>query len=166
MAEAINDQINAEYYSAFLYLSMATKFEDLDLPGFANWMRVQFQEEEYHAMRFLDHMVERGVRVKIKEIAAPPADWAGPLEIFEAAYEHELMVTGLINDLARIAVEDNDFASQQMLQWFIAEQVEEEDNTSSIASKIRMVQEAPGGIYLLDQELAQRVYAEPPPEGG
>jgi ferritin len=166
MAEAINDQINAEYYSAFLYLSMATKFEDMDLPGFANWMRVQFQEEEYHAMRFLDHMVERGVRVKIKEIAAPPADWAGPLEIFEAAYEHELMVTGLINDLARIAVEDNDFASQQMLQWFIAEQVEEEDNTSSIASKIRMVQEAPGGIYLLDQELAQRVYAEPPPEGG
>jgi len=164
MADAINEQINAEFYSAFLYLSMATKLEDMTLSGLANWMRVQYEEEVFHAMKFLDHMVERGERVHLKEIAAPQTEWDGPLAMWEAAYEHELKVTGMINDLMSIAVEDKDYASQQFLQWYVEEQVEEEDNTSTIRDKIAMVTEAHGGLYMLDKELAARTFT--PPAGG
>ena len=165
MAKAINDQINAEFYSAHLYLSMAAYFEDNTLPGFANWMRVQFQEEEFHAMKFLDHMVERGARVNLKEIAAPGTDWDSPLAAFQAVYEHEQKVTGMINNLVKIAMEENDYASHQFMQWFVEEQVEEEDSTSTIRDKIKMVQDMPGGLYMLDQELAARVYTPPPQTG-
>ncbi len=164
MAEAINEQINAEFYSAFLYLSMATKLEDLTFSGFAKWMRVQYEEEVFHAMKFLDHMVERGERVVLKEIAAPETEWDGPLAMWDAAYKHELLVTGLINNLMRIAVEEDDFASQQFLQWYVGEQVEEEDNTSTIRDKIKMVREMPGGLFMLDKELATRTFT-PPAEG-
>ena len=163
MAKTINDQINAEYYSAFLYLSMAAQFEDMDLPGFANWMRVQTLEEEGHAMRFFDHMVDRGERVELKAIAAPPTKWKSPLEIFEAAYEHEKKVTAMITNLAKIATTENDFASRQMLDWFIFEQVEEEDNTSTIAAKLRRIGSSSEGLYMLDNELAQRVFTPVPP---
>lgn len=165
MAKAINDQINAEFYSAHLYLSMAAYFEDNTLPGFANWMRVQFLEEEFHAMKFLDHMVERDARVVLKEIAAPETEWDSPLAAFKAAYEHELKVTGMINNLVKIAIEENDFASQQFLQWYVTEQVEEESNTSTVRDKIKMVQDMPGGLYMLDQELATRVFTPPAATG-
>jgi ferritin len=161
MANAINEQINAEFYSAFLYLSMATQLEEMNLPGFANWMRVQKEEEEFHAMKFFDYLVSRQSRVALKEIAAPPVEWESPLEIFEAAYKHEQHVTALINGLVKIAMEEGDFASLQMLQWFVEEQVEEEDNTSTIRDKIEMVQDAPGGMYMLDQEMAVRVFTPP-----
>ena len=164
MADAINEQINAEFYSAFLYLSMATKLEDTTFPGFANWMRVQYKEEVFHAMKLLNHMVERGERVYLKQIDAPETEWDGPYAMWAAAFEHEVKVTGLINALMRIAVDEDDFASQQFLQWYVEEQVEEEDNTSTVRDKIAMVQDMPGGLYMLDQEMAQRVYT-PPPEG-
>ena len=161
MATAINEQINAEFYSAFLYLSMAAQLEEMNLPGFAHWMRVQKDEEEFHAMKFLDYLVSRQARVLLKEITAPPVGWDSPLEIFEAAYKHEQHVTSLINGLVKVAMEEGDFASLQMLQWFVNEQVEEEDNTSTIRDKIKMVQDAPGGMYMLDQELAARVFIPP-----
>ena len=166
MAKAINEQINAEFYSAFLYLSMAAQFEEMNLPGFANWMRVQFKEEEFHAMKFLDHMVERGERVVLDEIAAPQVEWDSALAMFDAAYEHEMKVTGMINDLVKIAMEDNDFASNNFLQWYVEEQVEEEDNTSTVRDKIKMVQDMPGGLYMLDKELAARMWTEPATEEG
>jgi ferritin len=125
---------------------------------------VQYEEEVFHAMKFLNHMVERGERVVLKEIAAPETEWDGPLAMWEAAYEHELKVTGMINELMRIAVDENDFASQQFLQWYVEEQVEEEDNTSTIRDKISMVKEMHGGIYMLDRELAARAF-NPPAEG-
>jgi ferritin len=161
MADAINEQINKEFYSAHLYLAMAAQFQDMNLPGFANWMRVQFQEEEFHAMRFLDHLVGRGMRVQLKQIDGPPRDWDTALVIFTEAYDHEVKVTGMINDLVRIAMEENDFATQQFLQWYVAEQVEEEDNTSTARDKIKMVQDMPGGLYMLDQEMATRVFTPP-----
>lgn len=165
MADAINEQINAEFYSAFLYLSMAAKLEDMTFPGFANWMKVQYQEEVFHAQKFMDHMYNRGERVLLKEIAAPETEWEGPHAMWEAAYEHETKVTGMINNLMKIAVEDDDFASQQFLQWYVEEQVEEEDNTSTIRDKIAMVQEMAGGLYMLDQELAARTFTPPPASG-
>jgi ferritin len=164
MADAINEQINAEFYSAFLYLSMATKLEDMTLPGFAKWMRVQYEEEVFHGMKLLDHMVERGQRVHLRDIAAPPVEWEDPLEIFSEAYEHEVKVTEMINNLVRTAMDDNDFATNQFLLWYVEEQVEEEDNTSTIRDKIKLVNEMPGGLYMLDKELATRTFT-PPPEG-
>jgi ferritin len=164
MADAINEQINKEFYSAFLYLSMATKLEDMTLPGFANWMRVQYEEEVFHAMKLLNHLVERGERVNLKEIEAPPVEWKSPLEIFSEAYDHEVKVTEMINNLVRIAMDDNDFATNQFLLWYVEEQVEEEDNTSTIRDKIKLVDEMPGGLYMLDKELATRTFT-PPPEG-
>jgi ferritin len=164
MADAINEQINKEFYSAFLYLSMATKLEDMTLPGFANWMRVQYEEEVFHAMKLLNHLVERGERVNLKEIEAPPVEWKSPLEIFSEAYDHEVKVTDMINNLVRIAMDDNDFATNQFLLWYVEEQVEEEDNTSTIRDKIKLVDEMPGGLYMLDKELAARTF-NPPPEG-
>jgi ferritin len=164
MADAINEQINKEFYSAFLYLSMATKLEDMTFAGFANWMKVQYEEEVFHAMKFMDHMAERGERVYLKEIDAPDTEWEGPYAMWDAAYEHEVKVTGMINNLMRIAVDENDFASQQFLQWYVEEQVEEEDNTSTIRDKIAMVQDMAGGLYMLDQELAARTFT-PPAEG-
>ena len=161
MADAINEQINAEFYSAFLYLSMATKLDDMTFAGFANWMKVQYEEEVFHAMKFVNHMAERGERVVLKEIDAPETEWEGPHSMWEAAYEHEVKVTGMINDLMRIAVDENDFASQQFLQWYVEEQVEEEDNTSTIRDKIAMVQDMAGGLYMLDQELAARTFTPP-----
>ena len=164
MADAINEQINKEFYSAHLYLAMAAQFEEMNLPGFANWMRVQFEEEEFHAMKFLNHMVGRGMRVELKQIDSPPREWDSAYDIFAGAYDHEVKVTGMINDLVKISLEENDFASHQFLQWYVAEQVEEEDNTSTGRDKIAMVQNMPGGLYMLDKEMATRVFI-PPAEG-
>jgi ferritin len=127
-------------------------------------MKVQYEEEVFHAMKFMDHMYERGERVVLKEIAAPETEWEGPLAMWEAAYEHEMKVTGMINDLMTIAVDDRDYASQQFLQWYVEEQVEEEDNTSTLRDKIAMVKDMPGGLYMLDKELATRTFT-PPAEG-
>ena len=165
MQNALNEQVNAELYSAYLYLSMEAFFESANLPGFANWMRVQTQEEVSHAMKIYDYVNERGGRVRLKQIAAPPAEWKSPLAVFEAAYKHEQKVTGLINDLVDLAIEEKDHAANMFLQWFVNEQVEEEKNAEEIVQKLKLMADAPGAMYMLDNEMAQRVFTPPATQG-
>jgi len=164
MEDAINGQINREMYSAYLYVSMATHFEEQSLDGFAKWMHCQAEEEMVHAMKFYRYLNERGGRVRMLAIEEPAHHWETPLALFEAVYEHEQHVTSLINGLMTRAIDEKDYASQQMLQWFIEEQVEEEDSASSIVDKIKLMADAPGGLYMLDKELGTRVFT-PPAEG-
>lgn len=165
MEEALNGQLNAELYSAYLYLSMAAYFESADLPGFASWMRVQDREEQFHAMKFYDYILERGGRVMLGPIEAPPSDWDSPLAVFEATLKHEQKVTGLINDLVYLAREEKDNASEIFLQWFVNEQVEEEDNAGTVLGQLKLIKDSPQALYTMDKEMAQRVFAPPTTEG-
>lgn len=158
MVEALNRQINAEIYSAYLYLSMAAYFDSLGLKGFANWMRVQWQEELTHAMKLYDYVVERGGRVRLYAIEEPPGDWGSPLAVFEHTYEHEVNVTKRIHELVELAMEEKDYATYNMLQWFVAEQVEEEANASEIVDKLRLIGSDGRGLLMLDRELAARQF--------
>ena len=166
MEKALNGQLNAEFYSAYLYLSMAGYFESIDLKGFANWMRVQVQEEQFHAMKLYDYIFERGGKVSLRLIDAPPSDWDCPLAVFEATLEHEQKVTGLINDLVYLAREEKDNASEIYLQWFVKEQVEEEDNVSTVLAQLKLVKDSPEALFMMDKEMAQRVFTPPTAEGG
>ncbi|MGO9121901.1 MAG: ferritin [Desulfomonilaceae bacterium] len=163
--EAFNKQLNAELYSAYLYLSMAAYFESINLRGFANWMRCQVQEEIVHAMKFNDFIVERGGRVTLMQIEGPPTKWASPLNAFEEAYRHEQKVTGLINDLVNIAIEEKDHASNAFLQWFVTEQVEEESSADGVVQKLKLAGDHGGGMFMIDQELAARVFTMPVAQG-
>lgn len=165
MEKVLNEQINAEFYSAYLYLSMEAYFESVNLPGFANWMRVQIQEESMHAMKIYDFVNERGGRVILKSVAEPQAEWESPLAAFEAAYKHEQFVTGRINSLVSLAIEEKDHAANAFLQWFVNEQVEEEKSADDIVQKLKLIADAPGGMYMIDQELGQRVFTPPITEG-
>lgn len=165
MEQDLNDQINAELYSAYLYLSMAAYFEATNLPGFAGWMRVQTQEELMHAMKFYDYVNERDGRVSLKSIAGPPTEWESPLAVFEATYKHEQAVTGRINDLVDLAVKEKDHTTNTFLQWFVTEQVEEEQSADEIVQKLKKIADAPGAMYMLDNELGQRVFTPPTNEG-
>lgn len=164
MMKALNKQLNAELYSAYLYLSMAAYFESKNLKGFANWMRVQAQEELMHAMKFFDYVNERGGRVYLEVIEKPPTEWKSPLDVFEATYEHEVKVTSMINDLVNMAMEEKDHATCNMLQWFVAEQVEEEASVDEIRQQLRMIKEDGRGIMMLDRELKQRTFTPPAQE--
>ena len=163
--KALNKQINAELYSAYLYLSMVAYFESVNLPGFANWMKVQTQEELMHAMKIYDFVNERGGRVVLKAIEAPPTEWDSPLDAFEATYKHEQKVTGLINNLVNLAIEEKDHATNSFLQWFVNEQVEEESSVDNVAQKLKMVEKSPGGVFMIDSELGQRVFTPPTTKG-
>ena len=165
MEYALNEQINSELYSAYLYLSMVAYFESMNLPGFANWMRIQVQEESMHVMKIYDFVNERNGRVILKSIAEPPAEWESPLAAFEAAYKHEQLVTGRINDLVNLAIEEKDHATNTFLQWFVNEQVEEELSVNKVVQKLKMMDNAPGGQFLIDRELGQRVFTPPTTEG-
>ncbi len=156
MVEALNKQINEEFYSAYLYLAMASYLESQKLKGAAKWMEIQYEEEISHAMKFYAYMNERGARVVLKAIKEPQKEWNSMLEVFQDAYEHEQYITGLINDLANLAIEEKDHATLALLQWFINEQVEEEANTSEIVDKINFVKNSPHGLYMLDRELGER----------
>ncbi|MCK5556801.1 MAG: ferritin, partial [Candidatus Hydrogenedentes bacterium] len=123
MRDALDEQLNWELYSAYLYVSMSAYFDSVNLPGFANWMRVQAQEELVHAMKFYDFINERGGRVTLQPVEGPPTEWSSPLDAFENAYRHEQKVTGLINDLVNLAVKERDHATNIFLQWFVTEQV-------------------------------------------
>ena len=123
---ALGKQLNAELFSSYLYLSMSAYFQSISLPGFANWMRVQAQEELVHAMKFYDFINDRNGRVMLQKVDGPPTEWSSPLDVFESTYQHEQKVTGLINDLVNLAVAERDHATEIFLQWFVAEQVEEE----------------------------------------
>ncbi|MCE5214178.1 MAG: ferritin [Methanobacterium sp.] len=164
MANAINIQLNAELYSGYLYLSMAAYFESTDLSGFANWMRVQAQEELSHAMKFYDYLVQRGARVTLTEIEAPPTEWDSTIAVFEHVYEHEQMVTGLINKLVDLAISISDHATNNFLQWYVAEQVEEEESASGVLQKVKLAGEDSSGLLMLDQELGTRVFHPPAQE--
>lgn len=156
MEAAINKQINAELYSSFLYLSMSAHFESLNFRGFAGWLKIQAQEENSHAMRFYDHLIERGGKVKLEAIEAPKSEWKNPLEVFTDAYEHELKVTAMIYKLVEIARDEKDYAAESMLKWFVDEQVEEEANTSEIVGILKMIGDSKGSLYQLDHQLGKR----------
>jgi len=132
----------------------------------AQWMRVQVLEELEHAQKFFDHIVERDGRVELGAIAKPQAEWKSPLDAFQAAYKHEQFITGKINELMKLSREENDYASQSMLQWFVDEQVEEESSTSKIAQQLEMVKDSPNALLMLDRELGARVYTPPVQSGG
>lgn len=161
MQDALNDQINAELYSAYLYLSMEAYFVSVNLPGFANWMRAQTQEELMHAMKIYDFVNEQGGRVILKEIVQPQTKWKSPLAAFEAVYKHEQKVTGLINNLVNLAISEKDHTTNSFLQWFVNEQVEEEASANDVLQKLKMTDEAPDGCFLIDRELGQRVFTPP-----
>lgn len=161
MSDAMNKQINAEMYSAYMYLSMAAWFEKENLTGFANWMKVQAQEEMAHAMKFYNFIIERQGAVKLMAIDCPPSDWNGPLAVFQDVLKHEQKVTGLINGLTDIAVAEKDYASQIFLQWFVSEQVEEEAAAEAMVQKLKLMAGAPGAIFMLDRELGGRVFTPP-----
>jgi len=165
MEKALNEQINAEMYSAYLYLSMESYFRSLDLSGFANWMRVQVREEMVHAMKIYDFVDQRGGRIILKSIAVPQTEWKSPLAVFEATYKHEQKVTGLINELVSLAIKEKDHATHTFLQWFVNEQVEEESSADKIIQQMKMMENAPGGMFMLDRELGQRVFTPPATEG-
>ena len=156
MQNALNGQMNAELYSSYLYLSMNAYFKSVNLDGFANWMYYQAQEELEHAMKFYDFIAQRGGRIQLAQIEAPPAEWNSPLGVFEDTLAHEQKVTGLINDLVEIANEEKDHASQIFLQWFVSEQVEEEDSVGGVLEQLKLMGEAKGGLFMMDREMAKR----------
>lgn len=159
--DALNEQINAEFWSAYLYLSMGLHFEAEGMPGVANWFKIQFKEEQAHATIFMNYVNQRGGRVSLKPIEAVPTAWASPLEAFKATLEHEKKVTALINDLYSLAESEKDYATRDRLNWFVSEQVEEEDNCRTLIDKFSLIGNDGMGLYMLDQELASRVYTAP-----
>jgi ferritin len=163
MQDAINEQINWELYSGYLYLSMAAQFSRLGMPGGQNWMTVQYQEELAHAQKMFDYVTTRGGRVTLEAIAKPLTDWAAGLDMFKDALAHEEKVTGRIHDLASLALEIKDHATYNFLQWFIAEQVEEEETASDMVQKFTMAGEHPAGLYQLDKDLQARIFTPPAP---
>jgi len=164
MQAALNDQLNAEAYSAYLYWSMSACFEAANLKGFASWMRAQALEEMVHAAKFFDFVNQRRGRVILGQIKAPPTEWASPLEAFEAAFKHECYVTSRIHDLVALAAAEKDHATASFLRWFVDEQVEEEATADEIVQKLRQIADSPGGLFMLDRELAARKFS--PPAGG
>ena len=161
--EALNAQINAELWSAYLYLSMSMDAEAKGLKGVANWFYIQFQEEQDHARIFMNYILSRDAEVTLRPIAQVRTSWAPPLEMFRDTLEHEKKVTALINDLAAIAAEDKDYASSNMLVWFIDEQVEEEESARGMITACEAVEGNKFGMYMLDKELAARTYSQAAP---
>jgi ferritin len=161
--EAINAQINAEFWSAYLYLSMAMKFEAEGRAGIANWFKIQFKEEQAHAEIFMNYVNSRGGRVVLKPVDAVPTDWASPLDAFKATLEHEGKVTALINNLYALAEAEHDYATRGKLDWFISEQVEEEETAQGLVDRLTMIGDNAVALYMLDQELAARVFNTPAP---
>ena len=156
MISAINDQIKAEFDSAYIYLAMSAYFKDAGLVGMSHWMKKQYSEEVEHAEKFIDYLYERGARVIIPEIAKPKESYADALEVFKTAYNHEQYVTSRIYKLVDLAISEKDYATQSMLQWFVNEQMEEEDNTGSIVAKLEFLGSDKHAVYIVDRELAAR----------
>ncbi len=154
--KAINEQINKELFSAYLYWSMAAWFEEQNLKGFGTWMRVQEGEERVHATKLFDFLIERGGTVKLASIEAPKLAWKSPLDAFEEAYEHEQFITKSIHDLRTLAEKEKDSATEVMLNWFVSEQVEEEANTSEIVGQLKLVKDMPPALMMLDHRLGKR----------
>lgn len=163
--DPFNVQLNFELYSSYLYFSMSAYFEDINLQGFASWMRVQAQEELVHAMKFYNFIVERNGRVVMATIDAPPTNWDSPLGAFEATYKHECGISARINELVNLTMEQKDYSANVFLQWFVTEQVEEENSADKVVQQLKLMADAPGGLFMLDRELAARVFMPPSAEG-
>lgn len=161
MLSALNEQINAELWSAYLYLSMGMQFENSGLAGVANWFKIQFKEEQAHAEIFMNYVNQRGGRVILKPIDAVPTEWATPLDAFKATLEHERKVTALINNLYANAESEHDYATRDRLTWFVSEQVEEEETAQQLIDKFTLIGNDGMGLYMLNQELAARTYTAP-----
>ncbi|MBN2232379.1 MAG: ferritin [Deltaproteobacteria bacterium] len=156
MEKAFNDQINAELYSSYLYLSMSACFSAMNFEGFAQWMKSQALEESVHAMKIYHYVIERGGDVTLQPIDGPDTKWDTPLAAFEAAYAHEQYVTGRINDLMNLAIKEKDHAATIFLQWFVSEQVEEEATADGIVKKLKLVGDKGNGLFMIDRELGAR----------
>jgi ferritin len=154
--DAVNEQINKELYSSYLYLSMAAYFENKNLPGFAKWLHVQTDEERGHGMKLYQHLVDRGGRVLLKAIAAPATEWKSNLEVFKEVQAHEAAVTASINSLYELALKEKDYPLQVLLQWFINEQVEEEKNAAEIVQQLEMIDAHGTAVLMLDHQLGKR----------
>lgn len=154
--ESFNAQMVREFYSSYLYLAMAGYFEDTGLKGFANWMRMQAEEERMHSMKFYDYILSRGGKITLGQIEAPPKEWKSTLNAFEETLKHEELVTSHIHKLASLAIEEKDHAAHSFLKFFIDEQVEEEDQVNEILDKLRLVKDSPGGLFMLDADLGKR----------
>jgi ferritin len=165
MQDAFNDQVGAEVFSAHLYLSMAAYLESVDLPGLANWMRIQYQEEVSHGMKMFEYLIERDGRAVVPAIDAPKSEWSDVLSVFEAVLEHEQKVTALINNLMDIALSEKDHAANIFLQWFVNEQVEEEATARGIVQQMKMLGDSKAGLFQIDRELGLRVFTPPAANG-
>ncbi len=159
--DAVNDQIRAEFESAYLYLALSARMEHLNLKGFAHWLRMQWQEETQHALKFFDFLLQRGGDVDLKALARPDVAIKTPLEAFEAVLEHEQYITGRIHNLYALAVKEHDYPLQTLLHWFIDEQTEEEEAARAIIDDLRLIGDAGSSLFLLDRELGQRQPAAP-----
>ena len=158
VTQAFNNQIKNELESYYIYQSMAAYFHDINLDGMGHWMRCQAHEEMIHAMKFFDHVIDRGGRVILQDLKQIKTEWSSPAEVFKDAYQHEQFITGKINDLTTIAREEKDYASEPLLAWFSDEQIEEESTSGKIADELEMVGSDKSALLMLDRELAQRVF--------
>lgn len=160
MLNALNEQINAEQYSSLLYLSMSAWFSEKGLPGFANWMYIQYQEEMTHANKFFKYVTERSGKVTLKAIEQMPTEFKDIVDVFEKTKTHEELVTSLINNLVDVAIAERDHAAQSFLKWFVDEQVEEEANVQEILDTLKLINGQGNGIFMLDREMRQRVFVD------
>jgi len=163
MQSALNDQLNKELFSSYLYLSMAAYFEAESYSGMARWMYLQAEEEHQHALKFYDYLIKVGGRVKFTAIEEPQFEWESPAAAFQAAFEHEQFISKSINELVDLAMNEKDHATATFLHWFVDEQVEEEATVSEIVDNFKMIGDSKSALFMLDRELGQRVNA--PEEG-
>ena len=161
MEEALNEQINREMYSAYLYMSMSSYCNSTGLKGFANWFMVQYHEEMVHAMKLYEYILRQSGRVRLKAIQEPPADFESPLDMFNKTLDHERFITQSINERMDLAVSEKDHATQIFLQWYVNEQVEEEQNDNDIITQLKLIGDNPQGLMMLDRELAARLTTVP-----
>lgn len=161
IAALLNDQINKEFYSAYLYLDMANYYDEMDLAGFANYYNIQAQEERDHALLFMKYMQNNGLKVTLESIDKPDKEFKSPLDPLVIAADHERYVTELINEIYHAAHKEKDYRTMKFLDWFVDEQMEEEDSADTMVSRYKLFGQDPKGLYLLDQEYATRVYTAP-----
>ena len=158
LLKGLNDQINFEFYSSYIYLAMSGYCHSIDLDGFANFFRVQAKEELDHAMKLYDYVYQKNGTVELEQVDKPNAEYNGVIDVFQKAYEHEQLVTKRIYELTDIAYEEREHSTISLLKWFIDEQVEEENNFNSLVKRVRRIEDNPAGLYMMDDELATRVY--------
>ncbi len=157
----LNNQLNKEFYSSYLYMAMSAYCESISLPGFAHWMKSQAQEELFHAMKFYDYIIERGLKVDLLKIDQPEKEWESPVNIFEEVLKHEQCITESINNLVSVVEEEKDYATRIFLDWFVSEQVEEEASADAVLQKLKLTGGQGSALFMIDKELSTRVFTPP-----